>query len=279
MQQFPLHPRLARLVIAANGADDAIEMAADPPDRRDITQIARRLLGTRYSRTIDEDSLRRAVLAAFPDRVAMRRSAKSRELLLATGTGATLAREIEHTPGEFFVAMEVRGEIVHRVVPIDREWLTDTRRETIEEVDGDSVRVMERRYYMNILLHEQQVQRRALPKKRVDVERRGPASLKLPSGRSVTLDYRDDGSVVASAKLQELFGLAETPRVGPSRTPVTFQLLAPNGRPVQVTKDLRSFWNGTYQEVRKELRSRYPKHPWPEDPWTAVATHRTKGRR
>ena len=276
MQQFPLHPRLARLVIAANGADDAIGMAAEIPDRRDITQIARRVLGPSYSRTIDEESLRRAVLAAFPDRLAMRRSVNSRELLLATGTGASLAREIQHTPGDFFVAMEVRGEIVHRVVPIEREWFTETRKEVSEEAGGDFMRTIERRYYMDILLHEQQIGRRALPKKRDTPERRGPASLQLPSGRSVALDYRDDGSVVASAKLQELFGLAETPRVGADNTPVTFQLLAPNGRPVQVTKDLRSFWNGTYQEVRKELRARYPKHPWPEDPWSATPTHRTK---
>ena len=278
MQQFPLHPRLARLVIAARGADDAIGMAADIADRRDITQIARRVLGESYSRAIDDESLRRAVLAAFPDRVAMRRSLNSREVLLATGTGASLAREIQHWPGDFFVAMEVRGDIVHRVVPIEREWLAETRKEVSDEVNGDSVRTIERRFYMDILLHEQQIARRALPKKRETSERRGPASLQLPSGRRVTLEYRNDGSVVASAKLQELFGLAETPRVGADNTPVTFQLLAPNGRPVQVTKDLRSFWNGTYQEVRKELRARYPKHPWPEDPWSATPTHRTKKR-
>ncbi|HEX7808074.1 MAG TPA: ATP-dependent helicase C-terminal domain-containing protein, partial [Thermoanaerobaculia bacterium] len=81
--------------------------------------------------------------------------------------------------------------------------------------------------------------------------------------------------VVASVKLQELFGLADTPRIGPRQVPVTFALLSPAGRPVQVTRDLRSFWNGAYQEVRKELRARYPKHPWPDDPWTAKATHRT----
>jgi len=78
--------------------------------------------------------------------------------------------------------------------------------------------------------------------------------------------------------LQELFGLAESPRLGPHQTPVTFELLAPSGRPVQVTADLRSFWMNGYQEVRKELRARYPRHPWPEDPWTAQATHRTKKR-
>jgi ATP-dependent helicase HrpB len=78
--------------------------------------------------------------------------------------------------------------------------------------------------------------------------------------------------------LQELFGLAETPSIGPHRTPITLALLAPNGRPVQVTQDLRSFWNSTYAEVRKELRARYPKHPWPDDPWSATPTHRTKRR-
>jgi ATP-dependent helicase HrpB len=82
-------------------------------------------------------------------------------------------------------------------------------------------------------------------------------------------DYQDDGSVVGSVKLQDAFGLAETPRIGPNRTPVLMSLLAPNGRPVQLTRDLRSFWERTYPEVRKELRGRYPKHRWPEDPRTA----------
>ncbi len=89
------------------------------------------------------------------------------------------------------------------------------------------------------------------------------------------LEYHEDGSVSASVKLQELFGLAETPRVGRQREAVVLALLAPNGRPVQVTRDLRSFWDRTYPEVRKELRGRYPKHPWPEDPWTAPPTART----
>ena len=80
-------------------------------------------------------------------------------------------------------------------------------------------------------------------------------------------------------ELQELFGLADTPRIGPRKEPVRIALLAPNGRPVQTTRDLRSFWNTTYAEVRKELRGRYPKHPWPEDPWTAMPTARTTRRR
>ena len=107
------------------------------------------------------------------------------------------------------------------------------------------------------------------------LDRDAPEQLTVPSGRSVRLEYGDDGGVSAAVKLQELFGLAETPRVGPQQ-PVTLELLAPNGRPVQVTRDLRSFWDRTYPEVRRELRGRYPKHPWPEDPWTATPTARTK---
>jgi ATP-dependent helicase HrpB len=110
------------------------------------------------------------------------------------------------------------------------------------------------------------------------LERLAPTRLLVPSGRSVALEYRDDGSVVASVKLQELFGLGETPRLGPRREPVTLSLLAPNGRPVQTTRDLAGFWERTYPEVRKELRGRYPRHPWPEDPWSAPPTHRTSRR-
>ena len=107
------------------------------------------------------------------------------------------------------------------------------------------------------------------------LDRDAPESLLVPSGRHVALEYNEDGSVSASVKLQELFGLAETPRVGRQREAVVLALLAPNGRPVQLTRDLRSFWDRTYPEVRKELRGRYPKHPWPEDPWTATPTGKT----
>ena len=98
------------------------------------------------------------------------------------------------------------------------------------------------------------------------------------AGGATALAYEADGTVSASARLQELFGLAETPRVGPSGAPVVLSLLAPNGRPVQTTRDLRSFWDRTYPEVRRELRGRYPRHPWPEDPWTATPTARAKPR-
>jgi len=109
-----------------------------------------------------------------------------------------------------------------------------------------------------------------------DLDRDAPESLAVPSGRYVRLEYNEDGTVSASVKLQEVFGLAETPRIGPRREPVLLALTAPNGRPVQLTRDLRSFWDRTYPEVRKELRGRYPKHAWPEDPWKATPTAGTK---
>ena len=96
-----------------------------------------------------------------------------------------------------------------------------------------------------------------------------PEALPVPTGREVRLDYPEEGAPVLAVKLQELFGLAETPRVAGGRVPVVLHLLSPAGRPVQVTTDLASFWSRTYPEVRRELRGRYPKHPWPEDPWTA----------
>jgi ATP-dependent helicase HrpB len=110
---------------------------------------------------------------------------------------------------------------------------------------------------------------------RQTLDQHAPVTIAVPSGRTHRLDYDEDGSVSASVKLQELFGLADTPKVGPRKEPVRLALLAPNGRPVQTTRDLRSFWNTTYAEVRKELRGRYPRHPWPEDPWTATPTART----
>lgn len=111
------------------------------------------------------------------------------------------------------------------------------------------------------------------------LDREAPQAIVAPSGRTVRLEYDEHGGVTASVKLQELFGLAETPRIGKRREAVLLALLAPNGRPVQMTRDLRSFWERTYPEIRKELRGRYPKHPWPDDPWSAKPTARAKPRR
>ncbi|GGF30614.1 ATP-dependent helicase HrpB [Microbacterium sorbitolivorans] len=107
-----------------------------------------------------------------------------------------------------------------------------------------------------------------------------PERLDVPSGSSARIDYpaERDGRPVVAVKLQEVFGLAETPRLVDGRVPVQFHLLSPARRPLAVTEDLSSFWNGPYQDVRKEMRGRYPRHPWPEDPWTAPATAKTTKR-
>jgi len=259
-------------MVDAHGADEAAEICArlSGDDPRDLAATARRLLRNAYRRHIDEPTLHRALLAGYPDRVAMRREPKSPRLLLSSGTGATLAREIDDGRGDFLVVLDIQGDLARMARPIERDWLIPDRREEVQERD----RVVERRFYGALLLHEQTIAR--LKTKPAAARQAPTATITLPSGRQAKLDFRDDGSVVASVKLQELFGLAETPRVGPNKTPVTFELLAPNGRPVQTTRDLRSFWENTYPQIRKELRARYPKHPWPEDPWTAKATHRTK---
>ncbi|MBB1510121.1 ATP-dependent helicase HrpB [Tessaracoccus sp. MC1756] len=108
-----------------------------------------------------------------------------------------------------------------------------------------------------------------------------PERLAVPSGSTIRLDYPahdDDAAVVCAVKLQECFGLAQSPTIAAGRARVLFHLLSPAGRPLAVTDDLASFWSGPYAQVRGEMRGRYPKHPWPEDPWTARATSRTKRR-
>lgn len=345
LRRFPVHPRLARVLVDAKGADEAVRVCAllsedvrnvgagdalalaDSPRldyaARELAQVTQRILGKRER--VDTAVVRRALLAGFPDRVAWRREPHELRLLLASGTGAVLARESGMHNGEFIVALDVAGgqeALVRIAVVIEREWLTPTHADVVHTLTNGRVRATERQWYGAILLRERNVPPEPIEEQRLlagamresideelqrrlafagitvdwddliattgsttlpfDVKRRldslAPERLSLPSGRTTKLEYRDDGSVFASVKLQELFGLAETPRLGPARTPVTFSLLSPSGRPVQITRDLKSFWNNGYQEVRKELRARYPKHPWPEDPWTAEATHRTKRR-
>ena len=321
--------------------------------------------------TRDSD-FRRAVLSGYPDRVAQRRSPNSPEVLLASGTGATIARESGVTAGEFLVALDVHqssprnpqstipnqsaipksairnksalrtphSALIRIASLVDREWLKPTTSEVIHRFDEATGRVKAsaiERYDALMLAErpapldpevaaqllaeawlahgprgdEEQLLRRlrfagkdadvaslvrtaaygaraldavdlaaALPPEALrDLDRDAPETIAVPSGRHVRLEYNDDRTVTASVKLQELFGLADTPRIGPRREPVLLALLAPNGRPVQLTRDLRSFWDRTYPEVRKELRGRYPKHPWPEDPWSAPPTRKVQMRR
>ena len=316
LRAIPLHPRLARVLLDGGtaavrvcallsedvrgaGSGDALALADSPRLDAAARELARYAKGT--------GDVRRALLAGYPDRVAMRREPGSLRLLLSSGTGAVLAKESGMHSGDFLVALDVSGgaeSLVRIASVIEKEWLTPTHEDVVHALrDDGTVRATKRVWYDRLLLkeinvppdpeevarltpkkqHSPELQRRLAfaglrePDKRLD--QLAPERLDLPSGRTAKLEYQEDGAVVASVKLQELFGLADTPRIGPGKVPVTFALLSPAGRPVQVTRDLRSFWNGAYQEVRKELRARYPKHPWPEDPWTATPTHRTTRRK
>jgi ATP-dependent helicase HrpB len=110
------------------------------------------------------------------------------------------------------------------------------------------------------------------------LEKLAPERITVPSGRSRPVEYRPGEPPVLAVKLQELFGLADTPRIADGRVALTLHLLSPAGRPLQVTQDLRGFWQRTYPDVRREMKGRYPKHPWPDDPWSATPTHRAKPR-
>ncbi|MDR7132909.1 ATP-dependent helicase HrpB [Lysobacter niastensis] len=119
---------------------------------------------------------------------------------------------------------------------------------------------------------------------RQKIDALAPTRITVPSGMERRIDYAFDEEAdtpvapVLAVKLQELFGLADTPRIADGRVPLTLHLLSPGGKPLQITQDLKGFWDRTYPEVKKEMKGRYPKHPWPDDPWTASATHRAKPR-
>lgn len=111
---------------------------------------------------------------------------------------------------------------------------------------------------------------------RVELDRRAPTHYIAPTGTRAMIDYSDPGAPAIEIRLQELFGVATTPSVDRDRVPLTLRLLSPARRPVQVTRDLPGFWRGSYAAVRKEMKGRYPKHPWPDDPFMATPTRRTK---
>jgi ATP-dependent helicase HrpB len=102
-----------------------------------------------------------------------------------------------------------------------------------------------------------------------EIDRLAPTHVELPNGKRLKLAYAPGGPPILAARIQELFGVRDTPRVAGGRVPVLLHLLGPNHRPQQVTADLAGFWQTTYPQVKKELRRRYPKHAWPDDPLQA----------
>ena len=241
------------------------------------------------------DCLSTAVEVAFDadaERVSARRRVRFEDLILEEAQAAL--PEGEETAR---VLAAAAGERMERVLPSEdspagqyrkrvgslREWMPELALPAFDEDDlRDILKWLcaGRRSFAELRAADwlSAFQGRLTQMQRQAVEREAPERLAVPSGSRVALRYERGRPPVLAVRIQEVFGLAETPRVAAGRVPVLLHLLAPNYRPQQVTDDLASFWENTYPQVRKELRARYPKHAWPEDPRTAPAERRPRRR-
>jgi ATP-dependent helicase HrpB len=308
------------------------------------------------------EAVGRALLAAFPDRLARRREAGSRRGIMVGGRGVRLLPSSGVSAGELFLCVEVEAgkadARVRQASAVERAWLPaeqiHSRVEVAFDEQAERVTALRRTYFEDLVLEETQaplpedeevarvlaeaaagrlervlpaadspaglyltrvrclrtwmpewqlpeydenelrevlgwlcpgcrsfadlrradwlsaIQGRLTPAQRQAVEREAPERLQVPSGSRIALRYEVGRPPVLAVRLQEMFGLRQTPRVAGGRVPVLLHLLAPNYRPQQITDDLESFWASTYPQVRKELRARYPRHAWPEDPLAAL---------
>lgn len=315
-----------------------------------------------------DEPLLRALLAAYPDRLARRRQPGSHRGVMVGGRGVRLASSSGVTASELFLCIDVDAghseAIVRLASAVERDWLAADRISTKVEVafDPDAERVVGQRRirYEDLVLQQEPAvltdshevsgilaeaarsrldrvlppaespamvfrtrvrclgpwmpelglpmfddaeiaalvadlcrgkrsfaelrqgpwlesfQGRLTYQQRQAVEREAPEKFTVPSGSRIALRYEEGRPPVLAVRIQELFGLEETPRVAAGRVRVLLHLLGPNYRPQQVTDDLPSFWDNTYPQVRKDLRARYPRHAWPEDPRTAIAEHRPR---
>jgi len=310
-----------------------------------------------------DESLLRALVAAFPDRIARRREPRSPRALMVGGRGVRLGRQSAVTEAELFICVDLEEigkseALVRQASLVRREWLPQERLRVTVDVEFDPARervvAWRRTRFDDLVLDEAatnippnvdvapilareaaarlerslrlddaaaaflsrvRLLQQAMPEldlpvfgdnplgellpwlcagcvsfddlrkapvlaalkarltsaQLATVEREAPQHWQSPGGSWIALSYEAGQPPVLAARIQQLFGLKQTPRVAGGRVPVLLHLLAPNMRPQQITGDLESFWKNTYPQVRKELRRRYPKHAWPEDPWTAAA--------
>ena len=367
LEAFAADERDTRAARLDRGAVRAIFRARD--------QLLRQLrgeIGSQPSTEIDADeAIQRALLAAFPDRLARRRERGSKRGVLVGGRGVTLAPSSAVQEAELFVCVDVDGAgaeaLVRKASAVERSWLPEDRLRTVIETEFDETeeRVQARRrvFWDTLLLEESPA---AIPKSdqaaqtlaaaaalhldRVlpesgsaaysfltrarslriwmpdlglpdfdenhlrqilpdvcrgrrsfaelrsgpwldhlrsglswqqlsTIDREAPERIEVPSGSHIALEYTPGKPPVLAVRIQEMFGCPDTPRIAGGRVKVLLHLLAPNYRPQQVTDDLASFWRTTYAVVRKELRARYPKHSWPDDPLNAEAMRGAKRRR
>ncbi len=334
-------------------------------------QAQRVVPNSRNSRESRDDAVARALLQAFPDRLAVRRETDAQRALMVGGKGVTLARECGVRGARFLLCLDLddrAGEArVRRAAAIEESWLPAHRLHTEIEYtfDATAERVVANRTtrFEDLAIAERSVKPErdtrsaevlaATARKSIDraldlqapaflafrarveslggwmpdlalpeisdalldellsqlchgrisfselrsaplldalkarftweqlraIDTHAPETLAVPSGNNIRLTYERGRPPVLAARIQELFGWTDSPTIAGGRVRVLLHLLAPSMRPQQVTDDLRNFWTTTYAEVRKELRVRYPKHDWPEDPWTASASRGAKRRR
>lgn len=338
--------------------------------RDQLFEIVRRELGPAPSAAQGDTPLLRALLTAYPDRLARRREPRSPRGVMVGGRGVRLAEESAVLEDDLFLCIDLDAgrsgpmaeALVRKASAVEPEWLPpeSLTTETVLAFDETRERVAawKRTLYEDLVIAETEIPppdaaeagrvlaeaaaarldralalddpevaaflarvrslaewmpELSLPRFTEDeirgllpalaagrksfadlrraplldvlqgalsypqleaVRREAPERLEVPSGSHIRLDYEPGKPPVLAARIQEMFGLAETPRVAAGRVPVLLHLLAPNGRPQQVTHDLRSFWENTYPQVRKELAGRYPKHSWPLDPWNATPQRR-----
>jgi ATP-dependent helicase HrpB len=155
---------------------------------------------------------------------------------------------------------------VARLAETASEWLAPALvgRTSLSQVTADDLARA-----LQILLPHELVRR---------LEKEMPSHFTAPTGSRIAIDYESEGGPTVTLRVQELFGLDAHPKIAGGKVPLTLALTSPAGRPIQVTNDLPAFWRGSWADVRREMRGRYPKHPWPEDPRTALPTRRAKPR-
>jgi ATP-dependent helicase HrpB len=321
-----------------------------------------------HSEISADEAVLRALLSAFPDRLARRREPRGRRGVMVGGRGVRLLPVSGVVEGDLFLCLDAdagQGEtIVRQASLVRREWLPAEKLTTSVEVgfDAGAERVVARKVvcFENLVLEEgpaplpdagrvaevleraagadlgkalpagdspagrflmrvrclrawmpelglpaftaeelrevvgwlcagrrsfaelrqgpwlEMLQGRLTPAQLSALEREAPERLQVPSGSRLALRYEEGRPPVLAVRIQEVFGLRDTPRLAGGRVRVLLHLLAPNHRPQQVTDDLASFWANTYPQVRKELRARYPKHAWPEDPLSAEPRSRPR---
>lgn len=214
-------------------------------ERREL-RLGALLIDTAVSDSIDRAQITEAICAAAVK--------DGRSMFEFTDDVSRLIQRIETVAG-WHPELELPDVSVDRLLETCREWLP------LYIGEASTVRELKRidicQVVWGLLTYEQQQ----------SVDAIAPSHYRLPNGRNVRLDYRVGAdSPVLSARLEDCFGIRETPRVDGGTRPMLMELLSPGYKPVQLTKDIASFWSNTYHEVRKELRRRYPKHPWPENP-------------